>query len=111
MTNKEIPASVHPEVEVFLTVQQYLSRVRLISGAVGNCLGLPRWARVLATKPDNLNLNPRTHMVEKENHLLQVALCSIHTRAHLHIQTHTHTCTHIHAIFFKRETVVLADFK
>lgn len=104
-------ASAHPEVEVFHTVQQYPSRVRLSNGAVGTCLGLPRRAQVLATKPDNLNLNPRTHMVERENHLLQVALCSIYTKAHLHIQTHTHTCTHIHTVFFKRETVVLADFK
>lgn len=88
------------------TVQQYLRRVRLSNGVVGTCLDLPQWARVLATKPDNLNLNPRTHMVERENHLLQVVLCSIHTRAHLYIQTHTHTYshahvhTHIHTIFF-----------
>lgn len=103
------PPSLH-------TVQQYLHRVRLSNGAVGTCLDLPQWARVLATKPDNLNLNPRTHMVEREksspaSRPLQYTHQGTLIHSNTHTYSHTHVHTHIYTIFFKRETFVLADFK
>lgn len=38
---------------------------------------MAQWIRALASKPDKLDLIPRTHMVKGENHVIQ---------AHVHTQ-------------------------
>lgn len=91
------------------TVQQYLHRVRLSNWAVGTCLDLPQWARVLATKPDNLNLNPRTHMVEREKS--SPASCPLqctHQGILIHSNTHTYSHAHVHTYiqYFLKEKLL-----
>ena len=64
--------------------------VRLSSGVVLlQTSKMTRWIMTLTTKPDNLHLTPRTHVVEEKNKLLQVVL-------HMHIgyaYTYRHTYT------------------
>lgn len=57
--------------------------------------------KTLATKTNDLSSSPRSHMVEGENQLLPVVLCSLHTccdgvHSPLHpLLTHAHTDAHI----------------
>ena len=54
----------------------------------------PRVLEVLTAKADNLSLSHSTHMVERENQLLQVVLWLPH--AYNGMYTHTMVCTYKH---------------
>lgn len=44
---------------------------------MGEAGRIAQWVKILATKPNNLSLNPGLHMVEGENQLLQVVYISL----------------------------------
>lgn len=54
---------------------------------------MDQWVKVSATKPDNLCLLPRTHIVEEENQLPQVVLWPTHVHSGTFecARAHTHT--------------------